>query len=232
MIDLTQFRSRPQAFVRLDYAVDYEGFWRWKLEIETKNEHILDDNHRRETYHRLCLTLPRWLTYRGAPGIKWREILEDSLDRISEAYDQIRSYSLLEFSEVPDDPLELIWHELGRVKENAGNRNSAGLYYIVAITKPLMFLWGQTLAFDSIVRTHVPRSYNVPKCTQWCFDEWKRVIESFQVGLKQQPEDVELLKEVSQEKYGTDSIVPYGQFLDLYYWVEGKNASPRLSLRG
>lgn len=222
IIELKQFGSRLQSYDRLDYAGDFKGFWRWKLRTETKDEHILDDSHRTQTYHRLRSILPRWLTYRGAPGIRWREILEDSLERMAEAYDQIRSYSLLEFDKVPDEPLKLIWHELGRVKEHGGNRNPDGCYYIVAISKPLMFLWGQTLAFDSIVRTRVPQSYNVPRDTRWYFEEWKSVMERFQEGLKQQPEDVKLFKETSNEKYGTDSLVPYGQFLDLYYWVEGK----------
>jgi len=222
IIELNQFGSRLQSYDRLDYAGDFKGFWRWKLRTETKDEHILDDSHRTQTYHRLRSILPRWGTYRGAPGIRWREILEDSLERMSEAYDQIRSYSLLEFDKVPDEPLKSIWHELGRVKEHGGNRNPGGCYYIVAISKPLMFLWGQTLAFDSIVRTRVPRSYNVPRDTRWYFEEWKSVMERFQEGLKQQPEDVKFFKEISNEKYGTDSLVPYGQFLDLYYWVEGK----------
>jgi hypothetical protein len=120
MIDLNQFRSRLQTYDRLDYAGDFEGFWRWKRGVEARNGYILDGNHRREAYRRLCRILPKWLTYRGVPRIRWREILEDSLETISEAYDQIRRYSLLEFSEIPDEPLELIWHELGRVKEEGG----------------------------------------------------------------------------------------------------------------
>lgn len=222
MINLTLFISRLKTFGRLDYAGDFDGFWKRKLGIETKNGHILDNNHRGETYRRLCSILPRWLTYRGAPGINWRQVLEDSLKRISEAYDQVRNYSLLQFNEVPEAPLKLIWHELGRVKENEGNTNPSGWYYIIAITKPLMFLWGQTLAFDSIVRDYAPRSYNVPQHTRWSFEEWKKIMETFQDEIRSQPDAVQLFKTTSQKKYGTDLIVPYGQFLDLYYWVEGK----------
>ena len=223
MIDLTRFMSRLKIFGHLDYAGDFDGFWKWKLGIEARGGHILDDNHRRETYGRLCSILPRWLTYRGAPvGIKWKQVLEDSLTRISEAYNQVRNHSLLQFREVPDEPLRSIWHELGRVKEESGNTNPGGWYYIVAITKPLMFLWGQTLAFDSIVRPHAPQCHNVQQHTRWCFEEWKRIMESFQDDMGQQPDAVQLFKTTSKEKYGTDLIVPYGQFLDLYYWVEGK----------
>lgn len=222
MIDLEQFRSRFQAFERLDYAGDYEGFWRWKLKNETRNEHILDEKHRKEAHRRLCRILPGWLTYRPYDSATCLRILKSSLENVSNAYNQIRHYSLLEIDEIPDKPLKMIWHELGRAKEENGKTNSVGLYYIVAISKPLMFLWGQTLAFDSIVRRHVPQSYNVPKNNNWVFEEWKSVIENFQNRLRQHPEVVELFKETSRRKYGTDYFVPYGQFIDLYYWVEGK----------
>jgi hypothetical protein len=217
MINLTLFISRLQTFGRLDYASDFDGFWKWKVGIETRNEHILDDNHRAETYRRLCSILPKWLTYRGAVVINWRQVLEDSLARISEAYDQTRSYNLLQFSKVPNEPLKLIWEELGRVKEENGLINQGGWYSIVAVTKPLMFLWGQTLAFDSIVRTCAPHTCKVPQRTRWSLEEWKNVMESFQEGLRRQAEDVGLFIEVSREKYQTDSVVPFGHFLDLYY---------------
>jgi hypothetical protein len=41
----------------------------------------------------------------------------------------------------------------------------------------------------------------------------------FQDMLNEQPDVVELFKKVSLNEYGTDSIVPYGQLIDLYYWV-------------
>ena len=66
--------------------------------------------------------------------------LKDSLKRIADDYDQIRSYSLLEFKLTPERPLRKIWHELGRIKEPDGKRNPFGEYFVVAITKPLMLL--------------------------------------------------------------------------------------------
>jgi hypothetical protein len=222
MIDLKQFKRRFQVFERLYYAGDFAGFWKWKLRNETKNEHILDDKHRKEAHHRLCRILPGWLTYRPYDSATCLEILEISLKNMFDAYNQIRHYSLLEFDKIPNNPLELIWHELGRAKEENGKTNSVGLYYIVAISKPFMFLWGQTLAFDSIVRSYVPRSLNVSKGHNWVFDKWKSSMRNIQKFLKQQPEVIELFKKVSREKYGTDHFVPYGQFMDLYYWVEGK----------
>jgi len=227
MINQKDFKHRLQTFERLDYAGDFKGFWRWKLRTELKNAHILDDNHRKETYHRLSLILPGWLTYRPYNSAVCLGILKNSLENMSDAYNQVRSYTLLEFDKIPDKPLELIWHELGRAKEVAGNKNPAGYYYIVSICKPLMFLWGQTLAFDSLVRENVPLKYNVPNSNQWNCKNWKRVIETIQRSLKQSGETVDFFKQVSREKYGTDSIVPYGQFLDLYYWIQGKEKKRR-----
>lgn len=222
MIDQKEFKHRLQTFEQLDYAGDFKGFWKWKLRTELKNAHILDDAHRRETYHRLSLILPGWLTYRPFDSAACLKILKDSLRNMSEAYNQVRSYTLLEFDEIPDEPLELIWHELGRAKEVGGNKNSTGYYYIVSICKPLMFLWGQTLAFDSLVRENVPLRYNVPKSNRWSFENWERVMKKIQRNLKQNSEATDFFKQASREKYETDSIVPYGQFLDLYYWIEGK----------
>lgn len=204
----------------LDFASDFEEFWGYKLRTETRNSHLLDESFRIETYRRLSQILPKWKAYRGVPRIRWREVLKDSLKNMAEAYNVVRNYSLLEFDDVPIEPLHLIWHELGRVKERNGNRNANGRYYVIAITKPLMFLWGQTLAFDSNVRSHAPLSFKVRKYrTRWSFEDWRRIMMKFQDGLRQQPEDIAFIRQVSHEKYGEYSVVPYGQFLDLYYWV-------------
>ena len=124
----------------------------------------------------------------------------------------------MEFSEIPDGPLELIWHELGSVK-TVGGKNPRGYYLVMPTTKPLMFLWGQTLAFDSIVRGCMPR-FDILGLSDnsWSLRTWKKVMARFQQSLKQNPEVADLFKEVSRKEYGTDAIIPYGQFLDLYYW--------------
>ena len=41
----------------------------------------------------------------------------------------------------------------------------------------------------------------------------------FAESLKEQPEILSLFKQLSLEEYGTDAFVPYGQFIDLYYWA-------------
>ena len=220
MIDLERFKS-----ILLDYDEllwDFAEFWKWKLRIETEDEHILDNKHREETHRRLSEILPGWKTYRPYTSLPCLRILNDSLQRISDAYNEVRSYSLLEFNRTPRKSLELIWHELGRAKEERGRKNLGGWYYIIAVCKPLMFLCGQTLAYDSRVRENVPSQYGISKSWQWTFEDWKMSMEKFQQNLKKSSKIIDLLDELSREKFGTDSTVPYGQFLDYYYWYRKK----------
>jgi len=219
IIDLKKFVSKIRTFDSY-YMKQFDGFWRWKLKTETEGKHILDENHRRETCRRVWSILRGWQAYRPCDSTVCLKVLKDSLRNASEAYNQIRSYTLLEFDKVSNHSLELIWHELGRIKEEGGNTSGSGHYYIVSLSKHLMFLWGQTLAFDSRVKAHIPRfniySY-VINHTKWSFETWKTVMGNFQEGLKQMPQVVDLFKKESIRRYGTDSNVPYGRFLDIYY---------------
>jgi hypothetical protein len=227
LINLEEFESRFQSFRKVDsetYPYGFGEFWRWKLRTENKRKHILDAEHVKETHDRLSQTLKAWQWHRPD---RFSEALArrllDGLEKIRDAYNQIRSYSLLEFNEIPNEPLEFIWHELGCIK-TGGSRNPPGYYLVMPTTKPLMFLWGQTLAFDSIVRPIVRArmlKFDISRLSDnyWDYATWKKVMGRFQESLKQQPNVVDFFKEVSRKEYGADSTVPYGQFLDLYYWV-------------
>lgn len=221
LVNLEEFKNRFQHFKEIDYKsypYCFGEFWRWKLKTETKSEHILNAKHIKETYDRLSQTLKIWQWHRPFSFFELAERLKVALERIRDAYNQIRSYSLLEFSEIPNEPLELIWHELGCVKKGE-EKNRGGYYLVMATTKPLMFLWGQTLAFDSFVRGRMPRFDILGlRNDYWDFTTWKNVMAGFQKMLKQQSKIGVLFKEVARKEYGTDSIVPYGQFLDLYHW--------------
>jgi len=224
MLDPKEFRTRFQHFKKIDYGTYpycFGEFWKWKLQIENESEHILSSRNAGKTYNKLSQTLKIWQWHRPSKFSELAPRLRDALEKIQEDYNQIRRYSLLKFDRIPGEPLELIWHELGCVKEF--EKNPAGYYPAMATTKPLMFLWGQTLAFDSVVREFMPR-FDLSGLTDsnWSFETWKKVMMKFQEMLKQQPDVVGLFKKLSLEEYGTDSIVPYGQFIDLYYWVRSK----------
>jgi len=219
MISPDVLRTKLDSFPR-SYWANFDYVWKWKIKVESKSSaQILDEDHRKEAYARLSKILPRWRTYRSGDSSEPLEILKESVDGISEAYDQLRNYTLLDFESIPHETLETVWHELGRAKEKDGKRNKNGYYYIIAVTKPLLLIWGQTLAFDSFVRTHISASYNVPKYScRWGLSEWIRVMEQFSKNLNSDHIIVETMKKESEKLYGAEAIVPYGRFLDIYYW--------------
>lgn len=222
--DLDFFIERINKYSDYFYDKEFNGFWNWKVAIENNNGHIFDDSFRKETHNRISRILPGWQTYRPSDSEKCLAILEDAMPKLSDAYSEIKNYTLLEFSEIPEDSLKVIWDELGRCKEDNGRINTNGYYYVVAITKPLMFFWGQTLSFDNLVRDTISKFFNVNGINdnKWNFDKWKRIMENFQVLLNSHPEIIDSIKEFSEDKYGSNSQVPYGRFLDMYYWIKGK----------
>lgn len=135
MIDLERFKFKLSNFPP-DYMLDFDCFWRWNLKVETEGGHVLDESHRRDTYNKLRVILARWQAYRSSHNSDPWKTLEQSLKAISDVYNQLRVYPLLEFNKIPNHLLELVWHELGRVKEYNANMNDACCYYIVSVCKP------------------------------------------------------------------------------------------------
>jgi len=147
--------------------------------------------------------------------------MEKSIEKISDSYDRIRNFSLTEFDKIPEKDLKIIWVEFGKIKD----QDTSNFYgeLVMTITKPLMFLWGQTPAFDSVVRAKMPLfNYQGFSNTRWEFRLWLRVMKELQNYLNDNAELTNTFRKKSQEKYGTNQIVPFGQFLDLYYWTENR----------
>lgn len=218
MISLGEFERRIASFPRR-YMDNFNYMWKWKIKVESNGSaHILDENHKREAYSKLCTILPKWQTYRNGDNSQPLETLRESLNNISEAYNKLRYYTLVDFNSIPLETLEGIWHELGRVKEKDGNRNKYGYYSVISVCKPLLLIWGQTLAFDSFVRKHIPTSFHVSKYTcQWNLNEWLRAMKQFSKSLINDKSLLEFMNEKSEKEYGK-AIVPYGRFLDIFYW--------------
>lgn len=197
----------------------YNDFWKWKIELEIGGRgHILDDKHRDEACKRLLDILPGWQTYRKVK-CDYKKWLPVSLARIAGAYDDVRKHSLLDFDKITREPLELIWHELGRVKTQSGNRDARGEYFVIAVCKPLMFIWGQTPPFDSINRAHIVRQklYNLPGGGRWPFDWWYLILKDLQDDLLRDSAVIRYCHSRARQLYGSAGIVPYGRFLDIYY---------------
>jgi hypothetical protein len=219
-MDLTSFRTAIELYEQRSspYHSQFNDFWKWKIGIEQNSRaQILDHEHINDACERLLSILPGWQTYRGV-DCDYRRRLPFSLSNIVDAYDQIREYNLLDFDKIPSEPLELIWHELGRVKTESGNRTADGEYFVIAVCKPLMFIWGQTLPFDSKNRDNM----FIPYGASWDFEWWRQTLEGLQKDLLGNMAVASYCKEKAIQIYNSDYVVPYGRFLDIYYYVESQ----------
>jgi len=133
MFDIEKLKSRIDSFPSR-YMKNFDYVWKWKIRIESNGSaNIFDDKHRGEAYRRLCTILPKWQTYRNGDNADPLRTLKESLANISEAYNQLRTYTMLDFDSIPFETLETVWHELGRVKEYNGKRNEYGPYSIISV---------------------------------------------------------------------------------------------------
>ncbi len=227
LVDLISFKNKvelPSSKGSIIYINQYNDFWSWKISVEQHNRgHILDTVHLDDTCKKLLGILPRWQTYRGIK-CNYGKRLPKALAGISDAYNEIRQHSLLEFHLIPDATLRFIWEVLGRVKEEFGDTQANQDYFIIAVCKPLMFLWGQTLAFDSINRINIRKDVSLKLTnrlhsgSRWTYSQWKCAMQDFQKELLQNPEIISHCQSHSRQAFGCDSIVPYGRYLDLYYY--------------
>ncbi len=224
MIVLEKFSKRIEKYVNMDYGFNYYPFWKWKISIEQNDGHILDQNNVSETHEKLMPIMRYWQTYRPFKTSVISERLRHNLEEIGDAYDRIRQYDLLHFNKAPKADLKIIWNKLGCVKETDGKENRFSRYYSIAVCKPLMFLWGQTLAFDKLVKKNLPDpGYAGFSNNKWTFDLWYNVMKDYQRRILDLPDFVELSKIICRKNFGTEKFVPYGQFVDLNYWVAAKD---------
>lgn len=190
--------------------------------MENKDSHILDRENRARTLQKLGSILKIWQWNRPYEFDYCFQKMEKSIEKISDSYNRIRNFSLIEFDKVPEKDLKIIWYEFGKIKDQDNTSNFYG-ELVMTITKPLMFLWGQTPAFDSVVRAKMPLlNHQGFNNTRWEFSLWLRVMKELQNYLNDNAELTITFRKKSQEKYGTNRIVPFGQFLDLYYWTENR----------
>lgn len=226
-MDMTSFKNKietPQNGRSASYIKQYNEFWDWKISVEQKSDnHILDAGHVNDTCKKLLEILPRWQTYRGIK-CDYEKELPLAITAISHSYNRIRQYSLLEFNQIPDESLRLIWESLGLVKEKYKIKRPNLGYFIIAVCKPLMFIWGQTLAFDSINRINIRKDHSLEITetplgdSRWSYSQWKTIMQDFQLELLKAPEVIDYCQSHSRRIFGTDFVVPYGRYLDLYYY--------------
>jgi hypothetical protein len=201
-----------------NYHNDFDSFWHWKNENEVLGKSILENDIRKQTYVKLAKVLSSWKTYRNSKNNTPYATLQESLNNIVTSYEKIKNFDLTQFKDIPQNDLETLWHEFGRTKENEGRLNQRGRYNIIAVCKPMMLLWGQTMAFDSNVRYSISGMNIRIDQYRWTFDKWYDAMSTFSEFLIEN-EDIRLHIEVlSKQKYG-EYQVPYGRFLDICYFV-------------
>jgi hypothetical protein len=185
------------------------------VNIEDNAINILDPQYFDETHVRIVPILRRWQYFRNSKNQDTYGTLRSALSNIAPLYAQLKNYSLLNFNDIERGLLEKIWHELGRCKEENGNINEYGEYSVIAVCKPLMLLWGQTLAFDSNVRENMKRQ---KLHYHWSFERWYSIMNEIMSGLRKNQSLLELFKDDSNTRYLQDAIIPYGRYLDIYFF--------------
>lgn len=217
-MDCSSIKERMERFPD-KYKTDFDEMWKWKNHIENREKSILGPTNNLETFNKLSQILPGWQTYRSSKNGSPLRTLKESLKKISVDYNLIRNYTLLDFEDIPEKPLHNIWNQLGRTKEYEGQTNDKEKYYAIAVTKPLLLLWGQTLAFDCKVRKNLPRRYGILKSTfHLTFDQWWYAMSEISKELQENIKCIQALKELNYKLYNNKNAVPYGRFLDIYYW--------------
>ncbi|MCW3988797.1 MAG: hypothetical protein NWE88_01830 [Candidatus Bathyarchaeota archaeon] len=215
---IESLQSFSSGYRSRKYDEQFNDFWVWKNHVE-KTESILDETHIDETWNRLRKILGGWQTYRGTRNEYPYRDLKKSLIDVAESIKVLNEFSFLDFWKIPTESLEDIWNALGRVKEPEGKTNEEGRYFVIAVCKPLMLLWGQTLAFDQRVRFSLPRQFDVSmEDRKWTFSKWHSVMTSITKWVKNQPDLVTFLEEESARRYGEQMKIPYGRFLDIHFF--------------
>jgi hypothetical protein len=219
LISAQEFEKKYEQFEILDFKNKphtFHGFWSYKLKVEEQKGHLLDINHFDQTMAKLAPILKIWRWHRPYEFDECFDPLKNSLKKVSDDYDKIRRFSLLEFDRVPTKELQRIWNELALCKPPSIYSGEL----VMAITKPLMFLWGQTPAFDSVVREKMPLFFiSGFKNCRWEFSLFTSVLKRLEHVLLTNNELVASMRKTSIAKYGTEKTLPYGQFIDLCFWT-------------
>lgn len=214
-----ELENRVRSFPS-GYLDNFDYVWKWKVLVEENGSSVLDGGRLSEAYRRLAKILPKWQTYRNGENSSPYRTLKESLQNITRSYYEIRACSLLEFGDIPEKALRNVWHELGRVKEFEGRKNNYGFYYAIAACKPLLLIWGQTPAFDSRVRENLPTKYGIKKFDfRLSFKQWYNAMTMISDDLNRSLECVTMIKNLSYGRYGVGRPVPYGRYVDIYYWT-------------
>jgi hypothetical protein len=60
----------------------------------------------------------------------------------------------------------------------------------------------------------------IPRGSTWSFQSWYKAMLMFQRGLLDEPNTLKYCKEKSRILFGNNPIIPWGRFLDIYFYKE------------
>ena len=213
----------------------FVNFWKRKIKVETHSESILDESNIDLTTKRLIGMAKSWKLYRGTKMVNIENKLGTTLWEIVDDYHSIRSKTLLDIvvdniSEDLKKHLNHIWEKLASVKDEG---NSGEGFLIMAPTKFLMFLWGQTPAFDEYLRmSYAKKEWNKissnrqddhpwAQKNRWTFKEWIKALNSIGEEIRKNDMLKAKLQELNKKYFENETdnrIIPYGFFIDAYLW--------------
>ncbi len=190
---------------------EFGSFWKYKLSVESLPlSHILDSKHLNETLQNLKI-LKKWQYFRNSdvPFEKAWEIFVKGLQKIASSYNKLRKYSLLEFKNIPEDILKEIWETPFKSPKT-----------VMSVCKLFMFIWGQTLAFDSQIRKNIPFAFTDTYAYAYTLKKWQNIMGKYSDYLNSHRDVKNFFDNLAFKEYGNNSIVPYGRFFDFWYWAE------------
>lgn len=244
---MDDFTRRIKEFMQSESSGSrlFIEFWKKKIEVERNNGSILDESKIDKTMKCLLRMVRKWRLYRPRKIEEIEKGLKEALYNITEEYNNIRETSLPELldnrSGIKADvvgALSKVWNNLGHIKDP---NNSGNSLLVMAPTKFLMFLWGQTPAFDSYLRSEAakrawdvirgkrpevseycrPTELSWPSKDRWAFDDWRFTLELIGTKVRENYQLKKKIEELSEEYFKTNSgdwAVPYGFFIDAYLW--------------
>ena len=213
----------------------FVNFWKRKIKLETNSESILDESNIDLTTNCLIGMAKSWKLYRGTKMVHIKNNLRNTLQQITSLYDTVRSKTLMDLgtkkvSEDLEKPLNDLWEKLASIKDK---ENSEKSFLIMAPTKFLMFLWGQTPAFDEYLRTRYAKGlWNKSsgdelnknpwtRNNRWTFKEWIGALNLIGDRIRKNNLLKTKLEELNDRYFESKSenrIIPYGFFIDAYLW--------------
>ena len=226
---LTVCKKGLRSFHQKHPTSTFDVFWKYRTQVE-KTSSILDDAHLQQTVELLYsnpINNGNWrLTRTGVPT---RSGVKQILLRIRHDYDSVRGVHLGSgrIKRFRKHVANLYAGLSGTSHTYYTQPNEFGEFYIVGTSKVLMFLWGQTPSFDSIVIDnfslwmHSPKPYQLPhlwtgtnKYTPEQYCDILEELDSWVVKWNQR------YKKFGQRFQTLVPGIPAGRVIDIIYWIQ------------